>query len=46
MERVYRLVVVEWLDYMRYLRASYPYMYSFALRTNPFEERASVVVEE
>lgn len=46
MERVYRLVVVEWLDYMRYLRASYPYLFSFAIRTNPFEERASVVVEE
>jgi hypothetical protein len=45
-ERVYRLIVLEWLDYMRYLKASYPYLFSFAMRTNPFEERASVVVEE
>jgi hypothetical protein len=45
-ERVYRLIAVEWLDYMRYLKASYPYLYSFAMRTNPFEEQASVVVEE
>jgi hypothetical protein len=45
-ERVYGLVVPEWLDYMRYLKASYPYLFSFAMRTNPFEERASVVVEE
>ena len=46
MERVYRLMVMEWLDYMRYLRESYPYLFSFAMRTNPFEERVSVVVEE
>ena len=45
-ERVYGLVVPEWLDYMRYLKASYPYLFSFAMRTNPFEEQASVVVEE
>ncbi len=46
LERVYRLVVLEWLDYMRYLSASYPYLFSFAMRTNPFEKRTSVVVEE
>jgi hypothetical protein len=46
MERVYRLIVGEWLDYMRYLGASYPYLFSFAVRSNPFEERTSVVVEE
>ena len=46
MERVYRLIVLEWLDYMRYLKASYPYLFSFATRTNPFDKRTSVVVEE
>ena len=44
-ERVYRQIVLEWLNYMRYLGASYPYLFSFAIRTNPFEERASVVVD-
>lgn len=44
-ERVYRLIVPEWLSYMRYLADSYPYLYSFAMRSNPFEERASAVVE-
>jgi len=44
-ERAYRLIVREWLDHMRYLRGSYPYLFSFAVRTNPFEERASAVVE-
>ncbi len=45
-QRVYRLIVPEWLSYMRYLAGSYPYLFSFAKRSNPFEERASVVVEE
>ncbi len=44
-ERVYRLIVVEWLSYMRYLKESYPYLFSFAIRTNPFEEQASPIVE-
>jgi hypothetical protein len=43
-QRAYRLIVGEWLDYMRYLRGSYPYLFSFAVRTNPFEERSSAVV--
>jgi hypothetical protein len=45
LQRVYRLLVPEWLNYMRYLGESYPYLFSFAIRTNPFEERTSVIVE-
>jgi len=45
-ERVYRLIVPDWLDHMRYLGATYPYLYSFAIRTSPLEEGTSVVVEE
>jgi len=44
-QRVYALIVREWLDYMRHLRGSYPYLFSFAMRTNPFREGASVIVE-
>jgi hypothetical protein len=44
-QRVHRLIVKQWLDYMRYLRGSYPYLFSFAMRTNPFREGASVIVE-
>jgi hypothetical protein len=44
-ERVYSLIVREWLGYMRYLGANYPFLFSFAVRTNPFEERSVVVVE-
>jgi voltage-gated potassium channel len=45
MKRSYRLVAMEWLDYMQYLKESYPYLFSLAMRTNPFDTFASPVVE-
>ena len=42
--RAYSLIVGEWLDYMRHLRDCYPYLFSLAMRTNPFDETASPVV--
>ena len=42
--RVYKELVREWLYYMQYLKENYPYMFSLALRTNPFDENASPVV--
>ncbi|MBP2146159.1 hypothetical protein J2129_001613 [Methanofollis sp. W23] len=42
--RAYRLLVVQWLDYMAYLKEHYPYLFSLAMRTNPFDENASPVV--
>ena len=45
LERVYTLLIREWLDYMRYLQKNYPYLFSFAMRTNPFDEMASAIVE-
>ena len=33
-----------WLDYMKYLKASYPYLFSLAVRMNPFDRCASPVV--
>jgi hypothetical protein len=46
MKRAYLRLVDEWLDYMKYLKASYPYLFSLAVRTNPFDRSASVVVQE
>ena len=34
--RAYRLVLLVWLDYMRHLQRSYPYLFGLALRHNPF----------
>ena len=45
MKRIYELLVVEWLEYMRYLKENYPYLFSLAMRTNPFDTEASAVVE-
>ncbi|KLK88428.1 hypothetical protein SZ63_05250 [Methanoculleus sediminis] len=45
LERIYGLLIREWLDYMRYLQKNYPYLFSLAMRTNPFDEKASAVVE-
>jgi len=45
-ERTYRLLALEWLDYMRYLKGSYPYLFHLAMRTNPFDQTASPVVLE
>ncbi|MCX5837949.1 MAG: hypothetical protein NTW71_05450 [Deltaproteobacteria bacterium] len=41
MKRVYGLLAAEWLDYMQHLRENYPYLFSFAMRTNPFDPSAS-----
>ncbi|MFC1752686.1 hypothetical protein ACFL96_04745 [Thermoproteota archaeon] len=43
--RVYGLLVGRWLDYMHYLKRNYPYLFSLAIRTNPFDKDASVVVK-
>lgn len=32
------------VDYLRYLRGNFAYLYSLAVRTNPFVESASPVV--
>lgn len=44
-ERVYKLLFFEWLQYMNHLRKSYPFLYSFSVRTNPFDPNADVEVK-
>lgn len=39
-KRAYGLLITEWLDYMKHLKTDYPYLFSFALRTNPFDPDA------
>lgn len=43
-KRAYVLLVSEWIDYMKHLKNNYPYLFSLAMRTNPFDESASAVV--
>ncbi len=42
--RAYRRLVHQWLDYMKHLKEHYPYLYSLAMRTNPFDKQASPIV--
>ena len=44
MRRAYILLVREWLSYLKHLKESYPYLFSLALRLDPFDEKASVVI--
>ena len=43
-KRVYYLLVDQWLDYMEHLKENYPYLFNLAMRTNPFDRKASVTV--
>jgi len=44
--RLYAHLVREWLDYMMHLNTRYPFLYSFASRTNPLRPDADVTVRE
>ena len=44
--RVYRHLVIEWLEYMQHLKKKYPYLFSLAMRTNPFDTNVSAIVRE
>jgi hypothetical protein len=43
-DRAYRLLVREWVAYMKHLKDNFPYFFSLAMRTNPFDQKASVIV--
>jgi len=44
-KRAYHLLILEWLYYMKHLKANYPYLFSLAVRTNPFDANASIEVK-
>lgn len=44
-KRVYRILATQWMDYMKHLKAHYPYLFSLAARTNPFDGRAAADVK-
>lgn len=43
-ERAYTRLYRQWLGYMLHLKNAYPYLFSLAVRTNPFDPEASPVV--
>jgi len=44
-KRGYKMLLAEWVDYMAHLKANYPYLFSLAMRTNPFDTNASPIVK-
>lgn len=40
-KRAYIVLISEWLQYIKHLKNQYPYLFSFALRTNPFDLHAT-----
>jgi len=43
-KRVYRQLISQWLLYMKHLKVDYPYLFSLAMRTNPFDRQATIQV--
>jgi len=43
--RVYIILAKEWYLYVHKLKTRHPYLYSLALRTNPFNEKANILIE-
>jgi hypothetical protein len=43
--RAYQMLVREWISYMKHLKDNFPYLFSLAMRTNPFDQKASVIVK-
>jgi len=44
-KRAYILLATQWTNHMSYLKSRYPYLFSLALRTNPYIENPSVIIE-
>lgn len=44
-ERAHRILVREWLSHMQHLKEDYPYLFSLAVRTNPFDPNTSPEVQ-
>ena len=44
-KRAYSLAILEWLAYMKHLKSDYPYLFSLAIRMNPFDPDRSAEVK-
>jgi len=43
-ERLFSLLIVEWVAYAEHLQTNYPYLFSLVTRIHPFQEHPSAVV--
>lgn len=45
-KRAYSLLLIEWFEYLSHLKKDYPYLFSLALRTNPYDKSACVEIKD
>lgn len=45
-KRAYNGIIKEWVQYMNHIKLEYPFLFSLALRSNPFNDKSSVVIED
>jgi hypothetical protein len=43
--RVYAVLVRQWFEYIWFIKKAYPYLFSLAIRTNPFDRESSPIVQ-
>jgi voltage-gated potassium channel len=43
--RAYKLLIFQWLRYIHYLKKNYRYLFSLAMRINPFDPKADAAVK-
>jgi hypothetical protein len=43
-KRAYHGIIKEWIVYMNHIKKEYPFLFSLALRSNPFNNKCSVVI--
>ena len=44
-ERLFSLLIIEWVAYAEHLQSNYPYLFSLVTRLHPFQETPSAVVK-
>ncbi len=44
LKRVYINIISQWLKYMLHLKDNFPYLFSLAMRSNPFDDNSSFIV--
>jgi len=44
LKRVYTNIISQWLKYMLHLKDNFPYLFSLAMRSNPFDDNSSFIV--
>ena len=44
--RAYQFLITEWLKYLNHLKKAYPFLFSLAIRKNPFNPQRNILVTE